>query len=122
MLRTVTTDLSVGPKGLSVKNSDQRDGGILPGNPDGRRDVAATQGESPGQQVGQAGQQSPGGILLLPLTEDRDLAATSLQADTEGVLDGPEVFVGDSEERGESGFGQGYGVSRFRNRLCSLRR
>ncbi|MET0618958.1 MAG: hypothetical protein ABW056_01700, partial [Thermoanaerobaculia bacterium] len=100
----------------------QRDGGILPGDPDGRRDVAAAQGKSTGQQVGQAGQQSPGGILLFPLTENRDLAASSLQADTEGVLDGPEVFVGDSEERGESGFGQGYGVSRFRNRLCSLRR
>ena len=60
--------------------------------------------------------------LLFSLPEDRDFAAAGLKADAERVLDGPEVFVSDSEERGESGFGQGYGVIRFRNRLCSLRR
>ena len=57
-----------------------------------------------------------------PLPDDRDLAAASLEADAEGVFDGPQVFVGDSEERSQSGFGQGYGVIRVRNRRCSLRR
>ena len=110
------------PEGAVGEELGQRDARVLPGDADGRRDVAAAQGESPGQQVGKPRQQAPGGVLLLTLSEDRDLAAAGLQADTEGVLDGPEVFVGDSEERGESGFGQGYGVIRFRNRRCSLRR
>jgi len=86
------------------------------------RDVGPAKGKPSGQKVGQAGQESPGGVLLFSLPEDRDFAAAGLKADAERVLDGPEVFVSDSEERGESGFGQGYGVIRFRNRLCSLRR
>ncbi len=122
MLRTVTTDLSVGPKGLSVKNSVSE----TVGSSRATRMAVATsrpaEGKPSGQKVGQAGQESPGGVLLFPLSEDCDLAAPGLKTDAEGVLDSPEVFVSDSEERGEAGFGQGYGVIRFRNRLCSLRR
>ena len=87
------------------------------------RHVSDVQGEPSGQKVGQSGQQPAGGLLGRGLpTDDRDFAAASLEPNAEGVLDGPQVFVGDSEERGQSGFGEGYGVAGFRNRRCSLRR
>jgi hypothetical protein len=79
------------------------------------------QGEASGQQVRKPRQEAPGGVRGLALADHGDLAPAGLQTDAEGILDGPQVFVGDSEERGESGFGQGYGVVRVRNRSPSLR-
>jgi len=62
-----------------------------------------------------------GAVLAGPLPDHRDLAAPRLQADAEGLLDGAEIFVGDSEECGQPGFGQGYGVMVVGNRLSSSR-
>jgi hypothetical protein len=59
-------------------------------------------------------------ILRRSLAHDRDLVAARLQADAEGVFDGAEVFVGDPEELGQPGFGQGYGVVLVRDRFFSL--
>jgi hypothetical protein len=44
-----------------------------------------------------------------------------MEADAEGVLDGAQVLVGDSEEGGQPGFGQGDRVAWLRNRRSSLR-
>jgi hypothetical protein len=60
-------------------------------------------------------------VFARALTQDRDLAASGLKPDSKGVLDRTQVFVGYSEERGQSGFGQGYGVVLVGNRLSSLR-
>ena len=114
--------LERGAEGAVGEELRQRDGRVLANDADRGLNVAAPQRETSGQQVGQAGQQLAGGIRPLPFSENRDLAPPGLQSDAEGILDGPEVFVGDSDERGESGFGQGYGVAGFRNRRCSLRR
>jgi hypothetical protein len=102
-----------------------RQGGrrVLADDPNGGRHVAAAQGKPSRQQVGKTRQKAACGILGRGLApDDRDFAAASLEPDAEGIFDGPQVFVGDSEERSQSGFGQGYGVVRFRNRRCSLRR
>ena len=122
MLRAVTTDLSVGPNGLSVKNSISETGGSSLSDADRGRDVAALQRDSPSASRSESPDRSRRAASSpspSPRTE------TSLpragEPDAEGVLDGPQVFVGDSEEGGEPGFGQGDGVVRVRNRLCSLR-
>ncbi len=60
-------------------------------------------------------------VFARTLTQNRDLAASSLKPDPKGILDRTQVFVGYSEERGQSGFGQGYGVVLVGNRLSSLR-
>ena len=59
-------------------------------------------------------------IAALIVSEDGDLAAPGLQAHSERILDGPEIFVGDTEERGEPGFGESYGLGGVRNRHPSL--
>ena len=106
-LRTVTTDFSVGPKGLSVKNSGRETPGIFLHDPNGGGHVADLEGVARNEQVGQPGQELPGVVLGRALPDDRDLGAPGLEPDLEGVLDGSQVFVGDPEQGGQSGFRQG---------------
>ena len=114
--------LQRGPERALGEKLGQRDRGVLANDPNGGRDVAPSQGKASGEQVRETREKPAGGILgrfLAP--DDGDLGPPGLEPDAERILDGPQVFVGDSEERSESGFGQGYGVAGFRNRRCSLR-
>ena len=46
-------------------------------------------------------------VFALALPDHGDLVAAGREPDAEGVLDGAEIFVGDSEESGQPGLGQG---------------
>ena len=97
-------------EGAFCEELRQRDRGVFLGDADRGRDVADAQRIAPGQEVRQAGQQPASGVLVGSLAQNGNLAAARLETDAEGGLDGSQVFVGDSEERGQSGVGQGYGV------------
>jgi len=109
-------------EGAVGEELDERDCRVLFGYADRGRDVAPLQRVAGGEEVGKLGQEAPGGVLPFPFTEDGDLASAGLQADAEGLFDGPQVFVGDSEEGGQPGFRQDDRMAGVRNRRSSLRK
>jgi hypothetical protein len=99
----------------------ERRAGVLLENPDPGRDVACLERVAHREQLREIREQPAGGLLPLAFAPDRDLVAPGGQADAEGLFDGAEVFVGDSEKRGHPRVGKGDGERGLRNLGRSLR-
>src|SRR5262249_17744958 len=92
---------------------------VLASDSNRRRHVPGTKRIAHREQLRKTGQQPPSGFLRSALADDRDLVAPGGQTNSEGLLNGAQILVGDPEKCRQARFRQGDGLRWFRNLGCS---